>query len=79
MCDYLHEIQIEHKEYKKAGEDAILFGRELEMADIRNSKNLAMRVVPVTQDEFKMLKNGAFINFLGAFGIRKPAQDRSKG
>ena len=73
MCDYLNEIQIEHKEYKKAGEDAILFGRNLEMADIRNSKNLAMRVVPVTQDEFKMLKNGAFINFLGAFGIRKPA------
>lgn len=31
-----------------------------------------MRVVPVTQDEFKMLRAGAFIAFLAAFGIRKP-------
>jgi len=72
MCDYLCTIQEEHREYKKAEEDAVLFGRNLEMADMRNSTNLAMRVVPVTQDEFKMLNNVAFIRFLAAFGIRKP-------
>ena len=48
MCEYLAQIQSDHKAHKRAEEDAILFGRDLEMADIRNSKNLAMRVVPVT-------------------------------
>jgi len=65
---------LEHREHKKAEEDAILFGRNLEMADIRNSLNLAMRVVPVTAEEFKMLKVAPFVAFLAAFGIRKPPQ-----
>ena len=79
MCDYLCQIQSEHKEYKKVEEDAILFGRNMDMADIQaNSKNLAMRVVPITPTEFKMHRNGAFINFLAAFGIRKAAR-HSKG
>ena len=33
-----------------------------------------MRVVPVTQDEFKMMRTGAFIHFLAAFGIRRAAK-----
>ena len=74
MCDYLTDIQQEHMAYKKAEEDAILFGRNIDMADIQNSKNLAMRVVPVTQEEFKMLRTGAFIAFLAAFGIRRTAR-----
>jgi len=74
MCNYLKQIQEDHKEHKKAEEDAILFGRSLEMADIRNSKDLAMRVIPVTQEEFKMLRTGPFVAFLAAFGIRKPSQ-----
>ena len=72
MCNYLREIQAEHKDYKKAEEDTSLFGRNLEMADMRNSKTLAMRVVPVSPQEFKMLKCGPFIAFLAAFGIRRP-------
>jgi hypothetical protein len=46
------------------------------MADIRNNDNLAMRVVPATQEEFKLLRNGPYIAFLAAFGIRKPAQGK---
>lgn len=72
MCIYLSSIQKEHAEYKRAEEDAILFGRNLEMADIRNNSSLAMRVVPVTPEEFNMLKFGPFVAFLGAFGVRKP-------
>ena len=74
MCEYLSEIQAEHKAYKRAEEDAILFGRNLDMADMQNSENLAMRVLPVTQDEFKMMRTGAFIHFLAAFGIRRAAK-----
>ena len=76
MCEFLRAIQIDHKDYKRVEEDTILFGHNLEMADMRNSKNLAMRVVPVTQEEFRMIRNGAFIAFLSAFGIRKPAQGK---
>jgi len=72
MSAYLKQIQLEHKEHKKAEEDAILFGRNLDMADLRNSKSTAMRVVPVTQDEFKMLRSGPFLAFLAAFGVRRP-------
>lgn len=77
MCGYLRQIQAEHKDYKRAEEDAILFGRSLEMADIRNSKySSAMRVVPITQEEFKMLKSAPFVAFLAAFGIRRPPQNK---
>ena len=79
MCAYLKQIQSEHSEYKKAEDDAILFGRSLEMADFRNSKQTAMRVVPITQDEFKMLRSGPFVAFLAAFGIRRSQQNPSKG
>ena len=48
MVEYLRQIQQEHKEFKREEENAILFGRKVEMADIRNSSNMAMRVVPVT-------------------------------
>ena len=48
MSDYLRQIWQDYKEYKHEEENAILFGRRMEMADIRNSTNLAMRVVPVT-------------------------------
>lgn len=34
MCEYLSEIQAEHKAYKRAEEDAILFGRNMDMADM---------------------------------------------
>lgn len=51
----------------------------MDMADIQNSKNLAMRVVPVTQAEFKMLRTAAFIAFLEAFGIRRANVRSGKG
>lgn len=57
----------------------MLFGRDIDMADINNSKQMAMRVVPITQDEFKMLANPAFKNFLAAFGIRRPGNQQGKG
>ena len=78
MCAYLKQIQEEHKEYKRAEDDAILFGRNIDLADLRNAKNTAMRVVPVTQEEFKLLRSSAFIAFLAAFGIRRP-QNQIKG
>jgi len=34
MCEYLSEIQQEHKAYKRAEEDAILFGHNIDMADM---------------------------------------------
>ena len=71
MVEYLRQIQQEHKEFKREEENAILFGRKVEMADIRNSSNMAMRVVPVTQEEFKLLRNNAFVAFLSSFGIRR--------
>ena len=43
----------------------------MEMEDLRNSQNLAMRVVPVTAEEIKIHTNGAYLAFLAAFGIRK--------
>lgn len=40
------------------------------MADIRNSKP-AMRVVPVTKDEFNMLSNSNFVAFLATFSVQR--------
>ena len=79
MCQYLKSIQVEYSDYKRAEEDAILFGRNLDMADIRNSSNLAMRVVPVTTEEFNMLRSSPFVAFLSAFGVRRPITQGNKG
>ena len=54
MCNYVKQVQEEYTEFKLEEDNAILFGRNIEMADIRNS-NCSMKVVPVTKDEFKMV------------------------
>ena len=40
------------------------------MRDLKNG-SIGMRVVPITPEEFKMLKTGPFVAFLASFGIRK--------
>lgn len=62
-------------EYHAAREDTILFGRQVEMMDVRHSENgLDMRVVPITQEEFKIHANPRFVKFMGTFGIQKSAK-----
>ena len=51
----------------------LLFGGQLEIEDIKNAEP-AMRVVPVTREEFLMLENQAFLNFLKTFGISRGSQ-----
>ena len=76
MCHFVKQIQEEYTEFKSEEDNAILFGRTIEMADIRNS-NCAMRVVPVTKDEFKMVQNPYFVAFLATFCVqRNQAQPR---
>ena len=42
------------------------------MADIVNNfEKCQMRVVPLSKEEFQLLANPCFINFLSAFGISK--------
>ena len=63
-----------HAEYAKLNEDQILFGSALDMADIKKSQKLAMRIVPLTDREKRLLANVSFVRFLGAFGIGQPRQ-----
>ena len=79
ICNYVVSIQQDYADYKKDYEGAINFGMELEMADIHHNANqLGMRVVPVSEQEFKMLRSGACVSFLSAFGIRR-ANKSGKG
>ena len=73
MCHFIRQIQEEYAEFKSEEDNAVLFGRQIEMADIRNA-GCAMRVVPTTKDEFKMLQNQYFIAFLSTFGIQRNVQ-----
>ena len=67
---FVRQIQEEYSEFRSEEDNAILFGRQIEMSDIRNT-NCAMRVVPVTKDEFKMMQNQHFVMFLATFGVQR--------
>ena len=59
-------------EYNHAKEDAILFGRKIDMQDLQhNADKLGMRVVPVTQPEFRILQNKRYVSFMSLFGLKK--------
>ena len=47
------------------------------MADISNA-NCAMRVVPITREEFKMVQNESFVTFLATFGIEREESKEGK-
>ena len=70
MCMFVKQVQEEYSEFKSEEDNAILFGRQIEMADIRNA-HCGMRVVPVTNEEFKMIQNPYFVMFLATFGIQR--------
>ena len=68
MCMFVKQIQEEYSEFRSEEDNAILFGRQVEMSDIRNA-NCGMRVVPVGKEEFKMMQNQYFVAFLATFGV----------
>ena len=70
MCLFVKQISDEYTQYKAQEDNMLLFGGQLEIEDIKNAEP-AMRVVPVTREEFLMLENQAFLNFLKTFGISK--------
>lgn len=72
LNDFLTQIKNDLAEYNRAKEDAILFGRHVEMQDLRhNNDKLGMRVVPVTQPEFRILQNKRYVSFMSLFGLKK--------
>ena len=67
-CAYVSQICQDHEAFLAEQENSLLFGREIDMADLRKAK-VEMRVVPATRDHFKMLSQPSFTAFLGALGI----------
>ncbi len=62
LISFLKNILVEADLYVKTMEDAILFGNAVDMMDLRhNEEQLAMRIVPSTREEFKMLANSRII------------------
>jgi len=60
MCNYVKFIYEDYCGFKSEQENAILFGRQTEMADIRRA-DLEMRVVPVTREHFQLISNPKFV------------------
>jgi hypothetical protein len=57
LVGYVEGIMAELAEFAKSKEDCIIFGRQIEMMDLRHNDDggrLDMRVVPVTREEFKI-------------------------
>jgi hypothetical protein len=66
----LSRILEEADSYDKQREDAILFGHAVDLMDLRhNEDQLAMRIVPSTREEFKLLANPKVVSFMQSFGI----------
>ena len=66
-------ISADYVAYSQEKENAILFAREADHADLHKSDaDIEMRIVPVTSADFKWLSNARFISFLRAcFGIKR--------
>jgi hypothetical protein len=70
---YLDSINEQLADYTKTKQDAILFGHELDLNDIKrftDEPRSGMRLVPLTREEFRIHANVAQVGFLRQFGIR---------
>ena len=56
-------------EHEERRENKILFGSNLDLMDLR--RDTAMRMVPVTRDDFKICSNARFVAYMQMFGIEK--------
>ena len=64
MLQYCESVCSDLQEYNRVREDTILFGKSVEMCDLRqNEAGLGMRLVPMTREEFKLHANPKFVQF----------------
>ena len=68
---YLQRILDEAIQFERAAEDALLFGRQVELMDMRHNPNVRMRVVPMTQQEHIILNNVGSQGLFQSLGLLK--------
>ena len=75
MLLYCEAVFSDLAEYNRVRENTILFGKSVEMNDLRqNEAGLGMRLVPVTRDEFKLHANPKFVQFAALLGIQRQSK-----
>ena len=76
VCKMIQQIATDFAEFKTEEDNLVLFAKKTDLADLnRPSADRAMRIVPVTRDEFKWLNNLRFVNFLRAcFGVHRSSE-----
>lgn len=75
MLQYCEAVFSDLEEYNRVRENTILFGKSVEMNDLRqNEASLGMRLVPVTRDEFKLHVNPKFLQFASLLGIQRQSK-----
>ena len=81
--DYIGNICNEYTEFRQKQDDMVLFGDELELADIKrsvqqssksanlNAKNMQIpfTIVPLTRNDFRKLSDPVFLHLLACFGV----------
>lgn len=81
--DYISNVCHEYTEFRKKQDDMVLFGDELELADIKRavqqtskSATLSARnmqipftIVPLTRNDFRKLSDPLFLHLLTCFGV----------
>ena len=62
LFDFLKQTCADFAIYEQKKEDAILFGNNLDLKDLKRESG--MRLVPTTRQEFKICSNPRFVAFM---------------